>query len=1071
MTVINSSYEVRCLPMMLINSSFEVRLAPMTFDINSPSGVGLAPMTRNMASFVSPKIIKNKKFETQKNIKINLQIYKNYKMETEPAHTKIHTTCFVIRSQLNGNNGSWTNTDDLAMRHVGGGQRARIPRRAAQNRAARRGGNNFGPPAPQQQVQPQILPPPGPVVPPPPPPPPPLHAAFPLVGTATEEQIEGVANYIHCSGFPNCRSTFEFDEQVSPRTHLLFEPNGTPFCGLVSIDLAIRREPDIPTYFSYMLGPNPATAGTTPQLNLFANNRRVNLVVVAGREVWTRVWSLYNDPGWPTVVLHHENNHYKLVTMNKASLVNTRLPVFNDPTWNPIFVVFSMSLLICSALAHEKIAEYVFAIALVLSFLSVRPVLVFTRPCYSNTDVDRRPIIDRRDPSETQDIHCHAEETWFLYFAFFRLIPVFWFSYRTSLLRFEQAYKEAQGLVNMGFDPKKALSTVTAIRTVNTDSSIPGIYMGTARAVLLAIKYTNRELPEPLEPATTAFNATGWEMAVTDADYQAIRANQGQLVGMGYRYPEVEDRGTRAYNQVLSVSKWIRVKKNIPIAVAAVPVFSKSGQVGPGFYPVTDTLTILGAFTVRSMTAKPKIDSRVEEFLKFAIPHMRKYVRDSTIPVEEECDVRDYYRRVAQGKKSVDQIEKDIEEYDEWLSNKANSKFGRNSNFVKFEDSSKVVEGSRCVKPRLIMTMSKAMMIECAGVMDLIHMWNEGPFRNFQVKNMSQEDIIDKITDLTWSKHEVTDYSSFESSVDYMIRKIENSVMLEMCKRSGRYETARHLRNYCFGGRVMHAQGIRVKIFSRCSGDYWTSFGNGIVNYCIAAYSAHRKNRDMSLVKFVAEGDDGLIEQNVADVPVVAELGFKYSTSVSGVRPGDADFLRNRWVDGKRYLNIGRCMKSFWIKKAATLKREKQMFLARCVAYSLHHLSPHHPVTEAIVQRLLNETGGAKRFKGYKKYLDTWGLVEKDYRPVRSYVYHVDETMRAEIARGSGEFPPLPVASQLELERSILNDATIYVGTMLDGFDDFRSMEDSRIFLTERVIAPNAGTSRLLELFGVKSRV
>lgn len=1002
----------------------------------------------------------------------------------------VHTSIFgralshaaAVQEHLNGNNGSWTNTDDLPLRFVAPGQAVRVPRRRARNRTARRGGNNVGPPTDgifeASRIARALDEPDASSV--------ESKCSEPSPGQQEALQRAWIErNYVR-SAHPNCRCLFNYEEIVTPQTHFSLDPLGSPFCGLTAIDIATETPTNLDEYWKMCTTSDPLSAGTTDVLAHYALRRQVNLRVFSQVcDAWVERAGYLHSGGWKTVFLLHVQDdgatvgHYRLVCMSRASLVNYAMPVLREPSfwWYHIPFVFALTVVSAYFPGDHGIGISVMLTLLLLSPLNWVPILTFGPIQYDSGDSDTRPPNNRRDPIETQDAYCNTSEVWWVRYAKIRLFRwPFARKYTISVARFIQLYEEAQSLLLCGLSVEKCLAGVTNMRGVNTTPWIAGVYWNTGHAIRLVAKHSiDAGAPISDKPgAIVAYNAHACEVVVTaSAPLPPADLNDEQrrlwrpdvpVSVQTIQRRQAEGLVGGAVNHFLSVDRKLSFKINRPVAVNLVRVRTNEGIMSPGMFPLTDPCTTMAAFALRSMTAKDKEPERLNDFVRFSKGFIRRYVH-STIHKRQEPSCLDKYREVQRGKRSVDSVERTISEYLAYKAGLGTKRTAQHGCFVKFENSAKFRDdGSIGVKPRLIMTMSDEMAIECSPVLDLIDDWNHGDFQRFQVKDVSPAEMMRRVMDATLMPHNVSDYSSFEASVDHAVRKIELFAMDEMCKRAGYHQTRLALRKHARGGRVLKYRGGKVRIYSRCSGDYWTSFGNGIVNVCIMAYCAHLKGIDPNNMRMLAEGDDGIVPRAVPDPDIIRALGFGFSTSLQGNQPGDCDFLRSRWIDGKRYLNVGRCFSAFWIKRAANLKPNKQKFLQRCIANSLHHLSPGHPVIAAIVDRLLRETKGATRFKGYKKYLETWGA--KDYREITGYKYHVDETMRKEIARGAGEFPPLPESAQLVLEDRILNDPVIYVGNLLDQFEDFRTYKRSAHKLVPDMPRSAVEMQMLADIFG-----
>jgi len=328
--------------------------------------------------------------------------------------------------------------------------------------------------------------------------------------------------------------------------------------------------------------------------------------------------------------------------------------------------------------------------------------------------------------------------------------------------------------------------------------------------------------------------------------------------------------------------------------------------------------------------------------------------------------------------------------------------------------------------------MSDMMLIETIGVHKLIERWNHGPFERFQVKGMEYGEMIGKIVDVMSCNHAVTDYSSFEASITSLIRGLEHRVLTSLCKRAGFSNTLRALEKWNTRARKLKSKWGTFVIQSRCSGDPWTSMGNGIVNMCLIAYMAKSKGvKDLRKLDVVVEGDDGLIPIKYLATDVSESLGFELSSNFIGSRAGDNDFLRSLWFEGRRYLNIGRVLSSLlWVKNASHLKVGKQLWLLRCMAASIYYLSPGHPVLTSLINFISRKTARILPFKNYLRYLDLKGQADAKFTGIPKHI-EICVEMRDLLSRGGNGVPPVSIATQLELEERF-SKGEFYIGNLLN---------------------------------------
>lgn len=513
-------------------------------------------------------------------------------------------------------------------------------------------------------------------------------------------------------------------------------------------------------------------------------------------------------------------------------------------------------------------------------------------------------------------------------------------------------------------------------------------------------------------------------------------------------------------------------KLDVPVAVAPIgcPV-EKNRAVGPGLIGLTDEKTTVSAFWSRSCSKKSPVLSLdndgkpiVTDEGFMAYQRRRKFVDDSKTfmgdiikrtdmdhaPQEDASlsGLINQFRKVNSGKKPAKWIERRIRDYIKFVAGKMHPKeelkYKRHGCFVKFESNVKRRgeargRGKVKMRPRLIMTMSGVMQFELCYLHEISEVWYEGPISEFQVKHMNADAMIDKIREAQDKRHVVTDYSAFESSILDDIREIEMHVIRSLCSKAGYFFTLFKLSELELDvGRILNAQSFDFYIISRCSGDYWTSLGNGIVSICLMRHCWELKEMDI-MFTMLAEGDDGSIDELIPDEDILTGLGFEFSSKFKGSTPGDTDFLRCLW-GRRRWLNIGRVIsKIYWVKKGVSLRPSKQKFLLRTMALSLHHLSPGHPILWAVVKHIERETRGYNNFKSSALFLDSWK--EWDFSG-KFPIVECDESMRQTVAEGRVGFPPIPIIVQKTIERRILSGNLHFLG-LLNEYDDYIDNVDS----------------------------
>ena len=841
---------------------------------------------------------------------------------------------------------------------------------------------------------------------------------------------------------------------------------GSPFCGLTAIDVGCRVKPNVDGYELFCLGACDDetvidAVGTSDFLIEYAAYRGFNLAIRSEHGV-VRVENPV--PGWKWIMLDHLGEgvgHYRLLVAPSSSGNN-----FDVPIPPPIACSLSKNMFraacclggffalgFCGPRMVRSAIKFisgqmgqnlrVACVATLAVGLATEAKVVYEAGeilgSPDNTDV--RPVVDRRDPVVVQDtyrvvnkrfscrlwlggwhdvcsIGCHGllKDRWLV-----------------STARSNQLYSEMQALAVMGKDPTLALAGIARLREVNTDSRIIDVLYETAgylREISSLIAVGPRSA---VTPGLIAYNADPRVLAPVDV--AAVAENQ--LVG-----------GLVKTNYVLR-AKLSEPKMGVPIAVCPVGcLITEEGVLTPGLFCVTDQASVFSAVVARGMVKDMSIRPEMIKYVNFSKRFIDHYIRSTPVPTPEE-DVLSYYRERNRGKKTAKVIERDVLDYQRYtrgeMTRKEEKKFTHGKIFTKFESNVKESGGMFYSKPRAIMMMSPKATVELNQLCTLFDSWNSGDFGKFQVKHMTQEEVVDKVCQFTDRPHAVTDFSSFESSIIDAIRDIERHAMIELMKRSGYHKVLRDFLDFEKRGFDLDYAPSCYSFSSRCSGHYWTSFANGVVNVTLAAYLCYVKELKLDII---AEGDDGIVPLCNLDTQFMELLGFKISSEMSGNRPGDNDFLRSRWVEGKRYINVGRVLSgSFWVRKGAQLRPAKQKYILRCMAMSVWNLSPGHPVLWAFCKRVFRLTSGSRDFKGSEKYLNHWGVGKEESYTKKIGVVEVDESMRSVVAEGGNGFPPITVGEQLWLEEQLLNfsEPDVYIGRMLNDYPDIVACKGSMV--------------------------
>jgi len=838
-----------------------------------------------------------------------------------------------------------------------------------------------------------------------------------------------------CSKIPKERKLFDRPD-CEVKAH---DMKGDPFCGYVCIAASLGKVPDYHFLDSLSEQNNGILLdmGGMDSLRTYGASLGVNVAFDVRGD---RKFEVSNDK-WRWVILVHSgpltHGHWSLGvgdSIDTAHVTQPTWPSTDRPAnfWEHMVTNVSTYCFLAGTLIFyhywRVIPWYLGVFVLYGMYLSLEGMYTCSidytvkGPYFHDAVGDKRVLLDRRDRIESEDTYYQVSKT-DIFECFYGPL----YSVTVSGIRYDQLCREGEACLAAGRDPELAVPTAHRLRGVNTRGDIP-VILGT---IVVYRDYMAQLKEDPLYLGCQLENMSGMVMVNTPGgrshfskktDREVIEANQ--IAGLG---------GDSVNHIKLKPNAIMDEKKNVQVAVAPFgPIITSRGKCDAGYVAVSDTVSRVAGMTGRQMTKEWVSASQLEEFLEFSKKILDEHIDsapvDELIEVSPEVFFADHFR----GRKSEATISKACNDYVDHLSGvPMPASYFKHTNFTKFEANHKNGEA----RPRLICVMSPHMQMETCQVLSVIHAWNAGSFAKYQVKDLTSEEMIEKIIDNSDGWHTVTDYSAFESSLSPTLRALENYAMDRLLERAGFTETRRAVAKYVSSPRVMHFKGGKFVNHSRNSGDPWTSFGNGLISYCAIKWGSRHLNRD---VRLIVEGDDGLVEGGVVTEELVAELGLKFSSALSGNKPGDCDMLRSRWVGGRRYLSIGRTLANgMWIKKAAKLSVSKQKYLIRCMAASIHHLSPGHPVLAAFVHRVGCLTSGATDFKGSSRFLDSWKFA-KGFKPGKFPDYHVDESMRQVVADGASGFPPISVSDQLTLEERLL-DLTVhglYVGTILDGYEE-----------------------------------
>lgn len=914
-----------------------------------------------------------------------------------------------------------------------------------------------------------------------------------------DPEVEPTNNLFIFSDTPNVQTTFDYSEVINPDGSFArlvnFEGHASPFCGITCIDLACKTKMEPRMYDELLKGTTLKFMGSDTFLEQYANSRGLNLMIQYVDNDGLEAIQVYkNNPRWRYVVLRYETTydedgdvaydedgnelgHYTLLVSAFADKINIDISgyivnydsfcwlprIHNEYTYIKESVNKSEYDVRTYGERRDKLEEqdrythletkkkiYWLDYEFDLSRFGVAQALDVLNPYiesfFQTIDDSLSFGQDEEDVDEGEImrnmfyIRVGMTDQYKEFFVslkefivsetlgfFFDLFPVR--EIVISNTRTEACLREAQLLGSE--DAEKALNVIGRMKGLNTDANLIGV-IGNTRTFCKDMIERMDEFYEFGNPVDVALSPNNLESIIPNLEVVADNQMDGRI-GLGKNHVRGAKCTKVHHNKVVAHAPTIKIR-------------NVTNQMGPGPMCMTDDAGLLAAFCGRSMSYEGEQDDDVvSDFTNFVAQQVEELLKSVDVSSMTEMRAEDYFREHYRKKWSCKKIDSIIDDYHKAKSMlEVNPDFFRHSCFVKFENSSKIKDGRVRVRPRLIMVMSNYLLVEYCQVLRVIEAWNHSDFMKYQVKGLTVEEFLRKVQDVTDRPHAVTDYSSFEASDIGRIRKVENDVIRKLLQKAGFSNTLRAFEEIVAPSRVLHCRAGRFYIDSRNSGDFHTSFGNGFLNVMLSMYVHHLRNPDKLFI-MVAEGDDGIIAQEDCDPETLCKLGFKFSSALSGQYPGDVDFLRNRWVNGKRYLNVGRALKVVWVTTKKRYTRSTLLGIQRCAAYSMHLSSPGHPVLGALVQRLGLETSGVNiNAKARRYFKDVYNFDPKVIETIKDYPREVviDEDMRVLLAEGAEGFPPISISDQLMLEETFLYDRYPNIASALGDYDDVRALFD-----------------------------
>lgn len=885
---------------------------------------------------------------------------------------------------------------------------------------------------------------------------------------------------MQCAEYPLTRTLFDNGELGD---HDAYDCLGAPFCGLVCIDTALRAPRVFKNYLSRVTSVEdaPNEVGTIGYLSHYALEKGVNLAIYDGNDnclyrrehAFEFKWVLLkfiepidfieNHVVFDAVDVDEDVGHYVLYKKKESTaiirpLVGTGFVVERSPISPKVrkvlfvpsllsLVITIIQIMILAGTSHMKVEVITpnlttILVLMITIYLYRNPlvgwqkVVSFKESFIESDDRDLRNIIDKRDKMVSQETYCRVETT--------KTLKLYIFGYGLTLFRLAEndRYIEVERFLTISSDmsngkyikdPLLDLKSYSCIRTVNRNAARQDLIVSSLSVLkdyAMSLNTENRTTVDTR--GLIQHNVMGDQNIVPNIDVVAANQINGAGSSRGVYFNHVHE------------SKWKSkgVKETVnPVVVAPIgTIVTSDGVMSAGMFPSQSSNHLLAAFMTRAMTKDTtKVDSvEVRKCVSWAKKFWENLIDSSNLgrhdrPGNVTTRRIDAFEEAYVGKKPRRWIDLKIKEYLDFLSGRMKpsqiKRYQAHGFFTKFESNIKEdVDGKVVSRSRGIVTMSDLMMMELSELISVLHEFYTTKIEQYQVKNLTMSEMCVRIEEHSRDGCMVTDASAFESSISQALQEIERFVMKLLCDRTGLSSVYPDYLKYVMGYRRLQTRYGTLCLSTRCSGDYWTSAFNGVANISFALYESKRLGLEL---KILAEGDDGLVPKGAVTVEGMANLGIKFSTEVSGERPGDVDFLRSLWENGKRFLDIGRCLGILWVKKGAKLSRGKQLFLLRMSALSLYHLSPGHPVLTSLINRIERVTRHAREFRGALQYIDTWkGNVLKEKSFPRNIP--VDDTMRERISMGAIGFPPITISVQHELERMFEFDDVFYTARVFD---------------------------------------
>jgi len=367
----------------------------------------------------------------------------------------------------------------------------------------------------------------------------------------------------------------------------------------------------------------------------------------------------------------------------------------------------------------------------------------------------------------------------------------------------------------------------------------------------------------------------------------------------------------------------------------------------------------------------------------------------------------------------------------------AGTRFKKGGIFTKSENAAK---DENTMKPRAIIPMADKNYVSLFLVLAVLKRLSV-VMKSLLIKGDDDEALSKKVLQACFHEFCSTDYSGYENALDLEMRKVERRIFVDCCRVWGLYDTASLLEEFMQNERPVRSADYDFWIAVRCSGDFWTSMGNCLINLAIVFFCNWCKVgrpdiepylREMFRQPIIVEGDDCLLPKHLFHPDVARTLMLKFSAESHGKKVGDCDFLKVTYYpfhhQGRYCGKLGNTLRGvvgcLWVR-AWDIKDSKIKALWRMKARSLLESFPGHPILQPLAMRIGHLTRGCSNFKGLGKMASTYWFDARGINVGESFerickVSTVCPRLRVMLAtHDCPEFGRVPIEQQLYFEHCL----------------------------------------------------